>query len=142
MIDLCLFLSFFRPDAKTNGFSGCFWCQRIQTVLYQLFSCFVKALHEKSQIRSSTPNHAPIERNIPNISPILRNGPSAIFCSLPFRSNIRHRQYPPASAIPNARLSQTADNPKKKPPAAISLTSPPPTAPGLHTAAAKAAIRQ
>jgi len=47
MIDLCLFLSFFRPDAKTNGFSGCFWCQSIQTVLYQLFSRFVKALHEK-----------------------------------------------------------------------------------------------
>jgi hypothetical protein len=47
MIDLCLFLSFFRPDAKTKGFSGYFWFQSIQTVLYQFFSRFVKTLHEK-----------------------------------------------------------------------------------------------
>lgn len=60
-----------------------------------------------------------------------KKGPSAnlSFPPLPFRS--RTMPYRPAAAIATRNASHTASAPKNRPPAAKSLISPPPNAPGL-----------
>ena len=141
MIDLCLFLSFFRPDAKTNGFSGCFWCQRIQTVLYQLFFRFVKALHEKvtdplfySQSCSHRAEHS---KHKPHTQKWSKRNllPSPVSKQHQIQTVSPCKRHSKRKTVPDSRQSQ------KETTCAISLTSPPPTAPACIQLPQKAATQ-
>ena len=143
MIDLCLFLSFsFAPMPKPTDFPAVSGVSAYRTVLYPTFLPLCKGFTRKvtdpvfySQSCSHRAEHS---KHKPHTSEMVQAQSFALsrFETTSDTDSIPCKRHSKRETVPYSRQSQ------KKPPAAISLTSPPPTAPGCMQLPQKAAIRQ